>query len=67
VFGIGGFIFGKALLQLHHVLAPIVFALALAGFFACGYLIRRYEDRLIVLAERALPGALVAALHAKRP
>ena len=33
VFGLGGFIFGKALLQLHHALAPIVFALALAGFF----------------------------------
>jgi membrane protein DedA with SNARE-associated domain len=67
VFGLGGFIFGKALLQLHHTLAPIVFALALVGFFGCGYLIRRYEDRLTVLAERALPGPLVAALHAKRP
>jgi hypothetical protein len=30
VFGLGSFIFGKALLQLHHALAPIVFALALA-------------------------------------
>src|SRR5262245_2445991 len=67
VFGLGGFIFGKALLQLHHALAPIVFALALVGFFGCGYLIRRYEDRLTALAERALPGPLVAALHAKRP
>ena len=65
VFGLGGFIFGKALLQLHHALAPIVFALALGGFFGCGYLIRRYEDRLTVLAERALPGPLVVALHAK--
>src|SRR5215467_934389 len=33
VFGLGGFMFGKALLQLHHALAPVVFALALAGFF----------------------------------
>src|SRR5262249_47936825 len=64
VFGLGGFIFGKALLQLHHALAPIVFALALGGFFGA-YLIRRYEDRLTVLAERALPGPLVVALHAK--
>ena len=66
-FGVGGFIFGKALLQLHHALAPIVLALALAGFFGCGYLIRRYEDRLTELAERALPGPLVAALQVKRP
>jgi hypothetical protein len=65
VFGLGGFIFGKALLQLHHALAPMVFALALGGFFGCGYLIRRYEVRLTVLAERALPGPLVVALHAK--
>jgi membrane protein DedA with SNARE-associated domain len=65
VFGLGGFIFGKALLQLHHALAPIVFALALGGFFGCGYLIRRYEVRLTALAERALPGPLVVALHAK--
>ena len=67
VFGLGGFIFGKALLQLHHALAPIVFAVALAGFFGCGYLIRRYEDRLTVLAEQALPGPLIAVLHAKKP
>jgi membrane protein DedA with SNARE-associated domain len=67
LFGGGGFTFGKALLQLHQALAPIVFALALAGFFGCGYLIRRYEDRLTELAERALPGPFVAALHVKRP
>jgi membrane protein DedA with SNARE-associated domain len=60
VFGIGGYFFGKLLLQLHHALAPLVFALALAAFFGCGYLIRRYEDRLTALAERALPGPLVA-------
>jgi membrane protein DedA with SNARE-associated domain len=66
VFGIGGYFFGKLLLQLHHALAPIVFALALAAFFGCGYLIRRYEDRLTVLAERALPGPLVAAVDEKR-
>jgi hypothetical protein len=47
--------------------APVVFALALAGFFGCGYLIRRYEDRLTALAERALPGPLVAAVDVKRP
>jgi hypothetical protein len=35
-----------------------VFALALAGFFGCGYLIRHYEDRLIpilILSDRLLP------------
>ena len=46
VFGIGGYFFGKLLLQLHHALAPIVFALVLAAFFGCGYLVRRYEDPL---------------------
>ena len=51
VFGIGGYFFGKLLLQLHHALAPFVFALALAAFFGCGYLIRRYEDRLTVLSD----------------
>src|SRR6266702_6858605 len=66
VFGIGGYFFGKLLLQLHHALAPIVFALALAAFFVCGYLIRRYEARLTVLAKRALPGPLVAAVDEKR-
>jgi hypothetical protein len=45
VFGIGGYFFGKLLLELHHALAPIVFALALAAFFGCGYLVRRYEAR----------------------
>jgi hypothetical protein len=57
----------ELLLQLHHALAPIVFALALAAFFGCGYLIRRYEDRLTALAERALPGSLMAAVDEKRP
>ena len=67
VFGVGGYFFGKLLLQLHHhALAPIVFTLALAAFFGCGYLIRRYEDRLTVLAERALPGPLVAAVDERR-
>jgi hypothetical protein len=40
VFGVGGYVFGKVLLQVHHALAPVVFALALVGFFGCGYLIR---------------------------
>ena len=46
-------------------LAPIVFVFALGGFFGWGYLIPRYEDRLTVLAERALTGPLVVALRAK--
>jgi membrane protein DedA with SNARE-associated domain len=66
VFGVGGYFFGKAVLQLHHAVAPVVFALALAGFLGCGYLIRRYEHRLTALAERALPGPLVTAVGEKR-
>jgi hypothetical protein len=65
--GIGGYVFGKLLLQLHHALAPIVFAIALAAFFGCGHLVRRYEDRLTELAERALPGSLAAAVAEKGP
>ena len=66
VFGVGGYFFGKVLLQLHEALAPIVFVLVLACFLGCGYLIRRYEHRLTASAERALPGPLVAAVGAKR-
>jgi membrane protein DedA with SNARE-associated domain len=66
VFGVGGYFFGKMLLALHHALAPIALALALTAFFGCAYLIRRYEDRLTALAERALPGPLVAAVGVKR-
>jgi hypothetical protein len=65
VFSIGGYFFGKLLLQLHHTLGPIVFALALAAFFGCGYLVRRYEDRLTASAERVLPGPLMAAVDKK--
>jgi hypothetical protein len=36
-----------------------VFALALAAFFGCGYLVRRYEE---ASAERALPDPIVAAV-----
>jgi membrane protein DedA with SNARE-associated domain len=67
VFGVGGYFFGKVLLQLHHALAPIVFVLALVGFLGCGYLIRRYEHRFTASAERALPGPLLAAIGARRP
>jgi membrane protein DedA with SNARE-associated domain len=65
-FGLGGYFFGKLLTQLHHALAPFVFALALAAFFGCGYLVRHYETRLTVLSEHALPGPLAAAAGEKR-
>jgi membrane protein DedA with SNARE-associated domain len=67
VFGIGGYFFGKLLLELHHAIAPIVLALAAGAFFGFGYLIRRYEDRLIALAECALPGQLMPAVSKKKP
>jgi membrane protein DedA with SNARE-associated domain len=57
-FGFGGYFFGKLLFQLHHAVAGVVFVLALAGFFGIGYLIHRYEQRLIEAAELALPGPL---------
>ena len=57
-FGFGGYFFGKLLFQLHGAVAGVVFTLALAAFFGTGYLIHRYEDRLIEAAELALPGPL---------
>jgi membrane protein DedA with SNARE-associated domain len=57
-FGFGGYFFGKLLFQLHGSVAGLVFAVALAAFFGVGYLIHRYEDRLIEKAERAMPGPL---------
>lgn len=58
VFGLGGYYFGKLLFELQAVLAAIVFAMALGIFVGANYLIRRYEHRLVVAAERALPGPL---------
>jgi hypothetical protein len=43
----------------------VVFAIALAAFFGFGYLIRRYEHRLIAVAERALPGPLESVIPPK--
>jgi membrane protein DedA with SNARE-associated domain len=57
-FGSGGYFFGKLLLQLHHSLAMVVFVVALVAFLGAGYLINRYEYRLIEAAERTLPGPL---------
>jgi membrane protein DedA with SNARE-associated domain len=61
VFGVGAYYFGKLLFELHRVLASAMFILALAAFFAAGYLINRYERRLIEAAEQALPGPLEPA------
>jgi hypothetical protein len=41
--------------------------LALAGFFGIGYLIHRYESRLIEAAEQALPGPLEGVIAPKLP
>jgi membrane protein DedA with SNARE-associated domain len=65
-FGIGGYFFGKLLFQLHASVAGVVFAIALAGFFGIGYLIHRYEHRLIEAAEQTLPGPLEDAITRKR-
>src|SRR6516225_965805 len=63
VFGIGGYCFGRLLLQLHRSLAPVVFTLAVIGFFGISYLIRRHENRLTEAAERAIPGQLEAFIR----
>ena len=65
-FGFGGYFFGKLLFQLHGAVAGVVFAVALIGFFGIGYLIHRYEQRLIEEAERALPGPLEGVIAPKQ-
>ncbi len=54
-FGIGGYFFGILLLQLHRSIAVVVFVLALAAFFAIGFLINRYEAQLVEAADREIP------------
>ena len=58
IFGLGAYYFGKLLFELHAVLASFVFVVGLVAFFGVGYLINRFERRLIEVAERALPGPL---------
>ncbi len=66
-FGMGGYFFGKLLLQLHIAIAAVVFTIALAAFFGAGYLVHRYEDQLIEAAELALPGPLGEIVAPKPP
>ena len=65
-FGFGGYFFGKFLFRLHSAVAAVVFVAALVAFFGIGYLIHRYEHRLIEEAERALPGPLEGAISPER-
>jgi len=66
VFGVGGYLFGKVLLQMHGAVGPIAFVLATAVLLGGGYLMRRFEARLSEAAERALPGPLESAIKAKK-
>ena len=52
MFGLGGFLFGKLLLQLHHTIAVALFVTAFGAFLAVGYFVNRYEHRLVEAAER---------------
>lgn len=56
VFGIGGYLFGEFVFQQHDKWAPIIGVGAVLGFFGIGFLLHRYEKRLIVSARAALPG-----------
>ena len=67
VFGVGGYLFGKVLLQLHGAVGPIAFVFATAVLLGGGFLIRRFEVRLAEAAERALPGPLESVIKPKRP
>ena len=71
VFGVGGYPFGKVLLQLHGAVGPIAFVLATAVLLGGGFLMRRFEIRLSKAAERALPDPLESVIgpreHSKSP
>ena len=58
VFGLGGYVFGQFIFQVHSTWAPLVLVAAVVGFFGIGYVLHRYEKRLVVLAREALPGPL---------
>ena len=55
VFGVGGYLFGQYIFQLHGVLAPIIMVGAAAAFFGFGYFMHRYEKSLVEVAEREIP------------
>lgn len=58
VFGFGGYYLGLAIFRMHGMVGPILGVGAVVGFLAFGYLLRRYESRILVDAERAYPGPL---------
>jgi membrane protein DedA with SNARE-associated domain len=55
VFGFGGYVFGQYVFQLHGTLAPILLVGAAIAFFGFGYLMHRYENSLIAVAEKEIP------------
>jgi membrane protein DedA with SNARE-associated domain len=55
VFGFGGHLFGHYVFQLHGYLGPIILAGAVVAFFGFGYLMHRYENSLIEIAEKEIP------------
>jgi hypothetical protein len=44
-------------------LQPASFIAAIIGFFGINYLIHRYEERLIGIAEQELPGSWVTLVN----
>jgi membrane protein DedA with SNARE-associated domain len=58
IFSLGPYYLGKAVLDVHDTLGPIILAGAAFVLIALGFLIRHQEDRLYEKAERAFPGPL---------
>ena len=58
VFGFGGYLFGELIFEQHDKWGPAIAVLAVVGFFGIGYLLHRYEKKLVVQAKAALPGPL---------
>jgi len=58
VFGFGGYHLGALVFRMTGIIGPITFVAAVIAFIAGGILIGRYEARLQIEADRAMPGPL---------
>jgi membrane protein DedA with SNARE-associated domain len=57
-FGLGAFVFGKALLELTHALALALLIIGVIVILAVMFFLRTHETELLAKAERAFPGPL---------
>ncbi len=66
-FGMGAYVFGKALLELTHALAIALLIIGFAVIIAAVLFVRAHETELQAKAERAFPGPLPLAFRTGNP